>query len=176
MILSFVSAIVFVIALMAVGRTNIKSSGSALFGTNLTVYSSVEIESTGPNYFYPNAEIFAYFESPYADALKNVDYWMSLDNSSWVKVPFSGVRQEVSIGKTSLNGFPNTVYFKCYCPEENVTVQGRSESIVELLNSSTWGIFYTSIFTSQSLVLMLLVGIAVFSFLLQILDFMTRER
>lgn len=177
LLIAYFFTIIFVLVLLAVSRTYIvKDEGEFYATANEIVYSNVEIGSTGPNYFFPNAEVHSVFESRYPDMLENVSVWMSLDNSTWVKVPFSSGNQDVIIGTTSLNGFPTTIYQKVYCPDVNVSVQNQSIQVIDLFYSSNYTIYFTSIFTSQSLVLLLLVGVAIFSFIVQILDFLAKEK
>lgn len=175
LLLSFVLTLVFMLFFLAASRTYLERSGEIYATANSTVYSDFIISSTGPNYFFPNAEVHVIFRNSYGNALQNVSAWMSLDNSTWVQVPFSNGENDVMIGITPLNGFSTTVYSRIYCTDSNVIVGNQSMHTTDLLYTSTFHLYFVSILTPQSLVVLFLVAIAIFSFLVQILEFLKNK-
>jgi hypothetical protein len=177
LLISLIITLFFILALLAISRTQFAPLKEGFYLTaGETTYSNIKIELAGPNYFFPNAEIHTIFESHYGNSLENVTVCLSLDNSTWVAVPFSSGAHDVIIGSTHLDGFPTPVYLKCYSQDATVMFQNQSLSIYDAINSSDWYFTSYSIITSQSIVLLCLTSIAIFSFLVQILDFLAKDK
>ena len=139
-------------------------------------YSSFSINTKGPNYFYPYAEVSTYITSPYAQYAVNFTFYDSVDNSTWVQIPLSDNSNNFTvIGKAPLNSFAIPIYEKLYFPYQNITVQNKTISYEDFTQSIKEQYEYKPLFTPQTTVIFILIIIAVFSFVLQIVDFLFRN-
>ena len=137
------------------------------------------LKTTGPSYFFPSAYVDASITTPYAEYLENFTVYESTDNSTWVQVPIQMPNQfifnTVQIGNVPLNGFSIPIYFKVYFPYQNITVQNQTVLFSDFVKSLTFETFVTPFLTPQAWVIFILLIIAVFSFVLQIADFLLRD-
>ncbi len=174
LLIAFFLTLFLVLILFGLSRTSLEASGSLYASENQTVFSDLTINPTGPNYFFPTAEVHVFFKNLHYNLLENVSVRMSLDNSSWIEVPLSDNNRDVVIGITSLNGFSTVVYAQTYCPHYIVVVDNQTVSAIDLFYTSSYDVYLVSILSAQSIVVIVLVSIAIFSFLLQILEFLRK--
>jgi hypothetical protein len=76
-------------------------------------------------YFDSVATIYVYLSSPYASYWETFNVWMSLDNSSWVSIPFlesntTDKSQMANLGLISLGNPKLTIYQKNYVPPQTI--------------------------------------------------------
>jgi hypothetical protein len=94
---------------------------------NETVYAApINVETNGPAPFESAGRIYAYQTSPYADAFTTYDYWLSTDNSSWVKVPLLSSKTDnrsemANLGLIPLDTPTIKLYVKYYIPPQEFT-------------------------------------------------------
>jgi hypothetical protein len=158
LLISIFLTITFVITLLFISRTYIEQVGGNFFyGENETTYSNLEFASTGPNYFFPNAEVHTKFEVSNYKLLENVSIWMSVDNLTWVR-------------------YSSNIYVKSYGSDAQVIFGDKLTPIYQVLNACEFRFTYMSILSSQSIIVLILVSLAVFSFLIQILDFLAKDK
>jgi hypothetical protein len=174
LLISVVVTVILVIILFVVGTVGIINATDYSFGTNTNPsYSLDTINTRGPNYFFPYADVYTYVYSPYAKYIENFTFYESTDNSTWFKVPISDTKDYIKIGTASLNGFSTTIYQKIYFQYENITIQNQTVSTADMSFVSQY--YFSSLPTPQTLVIFILLTIAVFSFVLQIVDFLFRD-
>jgi hypothetical protein len=140
--------------------------------SNEPTYFYIQMNTTGPSYFFPVGEVHVSFSNNYANAIKNFTVKMSLDNSTWIDVPFSAIPQTADIGQTQLSGLYTRVYVVVYFPPQ--LVYGTVPvNIVE--NSFHLSVSVDAPYTPQTWLLLVLMSIALFSFTIQIIDFFFKE-
>jgi hypothetical protein len=173
--LSLALTIILLIVILAVGTYKYnRIMGSLVIPsseTNEPFYQTLDISSTGPNYFFPYVTVSESLTSKYYKAIANFSLSMSVDNSTWIKVPLSNEVKSVEIGIIPANSFTSTIYVKTYFPTQNVIVQNQTIPLIDVINSFHGVITITPYFTPQSWVILILLLVAVFSFILKILEF-----
>ena len=157
---------IFVLALGQWSLTKLESS-SWFYENPNHYYFSIHMSTTGPSYFFPFESVSASLSNPYAEEIKGFWLFMSTDNSTWIEIPLSGLKTE--FGKILVNNFNVDMYAKCYFPPQNTTTPKTT-----ILQSFNYQISGSSAYTPQSLVLLVLVYIAVFSFILKIVEFILK--
>jgi hypothetical protein len=138
--------------------------------SNEPSYFYLQINGTGPNYFYPVAYVNVSCSNPYANEIGTFECYMSLDNSSWTDIPFSTVPKIVELGDIQLNSLSTKIYVKCYFPPQSVQNQTASAQTIE--QSFRASVNIDAPYTFQTAIITTLLDIALFSFFLQILDFL----
>jgi hypothetical protein len=126
-------------------------------------FSSFQITNTGPNYFFPVAKISFSMVNPYADQLKDFHFYMSFDNQSWVEIPVSNTTKFVEVGLVSSTAVDTTVYTMWLFPSLNTTLP--------VIDSFTFEFLVSPVFAPQTVVIMIVLFVALFSFILKILEF-----
>jgi hypothetical protein len=140
---------------------------------------------TGPNYFFPYADLSFAVTNQYADNISGFHFFLSFDNSSWVEIPltkplnlppdpFSPEPNVIltHVGIIPLNAFSNVLYAKCVFP-----LQGFDNATQNKILSAFQAYVYVSnIWTPLSIATIVLVSVALMSFIIQILDFWTKEK
>jgi len=152
-------------------------TGFSFAPSNDASYTSIVVNTSGPNYFFPDANLYAYITNPYAKYVENFTVYESTDNSTWVQIPISdNPNIFTKIGTVPLNGFSTTIYYKIYFPIQNLLVlQNQTLSFYQFGESFVNGYLLNPLPTPQTTVIFILLIIAVFSFVLQIVDFLFRN-
>jgi hypothetical protein len=93
--------------------------------SNETVFSLPYEGFVKKGYFDSVATVYVYLSSPYANCWKTFNVWMSLDNSSWLIVPFlesttNNYSQMANLGFINLGNPQLTIYQKHYVPPQTV--------------------------------------------------------
>jgi hypothetical protein len=105
--------------------------------SNQTTFSLPYEGFVKKGFFDSVATIYMYLSSPYANYWETFNVWMSLDNVSWVDVPFlesttNNKSQMANLGLINLGNPKLTIYQKNYVPPQtillppNVTTQDAS--------------------------------------------------
>ena len=105
--------------------------------SNETMFSSPYEAFVKKGFFDSVGRVYVYMSSPYANCWQTFKVWMSLDNSSWVIVPFlesptNNLTQMASLGLINFDKPQLTIYQKYYIPPQtillpsNVTKQDAS--------------------------------------------------
>jgi hypothetical protein len=129
----------------------------------------------GPSYFFPSADVSVSLTNPYAKYIENVTVYYSINNSTWVQIPFSNTPNYTKIGTVPLNSFSIPIYLKIYFQTQDVKPQNQTVPFADVIISFHDEIEFTPLIGSQGCVIFIVLGIAVFSFVLQILDFLTKD-
>ncbi len=176
LVISILIANGIIVSLFTIGRAQINNGSYSFYYTgDQAAYSSIEFRTSGPTYFFPNAEVHMELTSKFGNALENVSIFVSTDNSTWTKLPTTDGKHDVPLGTLPLNDYsPLIVYVKSFGPE-NVTLGAQSSPVLTLLNQCNISCYYVQSVSSESLVVLILVWVAVLSFVLQILDFLFRK-
>jgi len=106
--------------------------------SNETMFSAPFEAFVKKGYFDSVATVYVHLSSPYANCWNTFNVWMSLDNSSWVNVPFlesttKNYSQMANLGLINLGDPKLTIYQKHYVPPQtillppNVTKQDASD-------------------------------------------------
>lgn len=95
--------------------------------SNETIFSPSYEGFVKKGYFDSVAKVYVYLSSPYANYWETFNVWMSLDNSSWVTVPFlesitNNYTQMADLGLVSLNDPQLTIYQKQYIPPQTLNL------------------------------------------------------
>jgi hypothetical protein len=153
-------------------------------------YFTIRTNYTGPNIFFPYAELSFAIANQYSDNISGFHFFLSLspDNSSWVEIPLTKpliVPSDIVLGQNStqynttnvgiipLNGFSNVLY------AEEIFPQQRFDNATQtrILNSFIAYFYVAPIWnTPQSIATIILVWVALTSFIIQILDFSFKEK
>jgi hypothetical protein len=91
------------------------------------------------------------------------------DNVSWVEIPLLNVSKLTDVGIATMDAFDLNVYTRFYFPPQNQTA---SASIIQSFDLI---IEVDPLYTPQTWVIIVLLCIAIFSFTLQILDFLFKK-
>jgi hypothetical protein len=105
--------------------------------SNETMFSALYEAFVRKGVFDSVGRVYVYMSSPYANYWKTFNVWMSLDNSSWIIVPFlesptNNLTQMANLGLVNLGNPQLTIYQKYYIPPQtmllpsNVTKQDAS--------------------------------------------------
>ncbi|MGD0450199.1 MAG: hypothetical protein ABSA79_03960 [Candidatus Bathyarchaeia archaeon] len=125
-------------------------------------FSFFQITTTGSNYFFPNGIAHFSLSNPYSDEIKDFHFYVSFDNQSWVELPVSNTTNYVQAGETPV-GMDINVFTMSTFPSQNTTLP---------INSSfQFSFFISPIMTPETIVIMIVLIIAIFSFTLQILEY-----
>ena len=155
------------------------ATGFSFAPTSNASYTFITIKTTGPNYFFPRADVYTAITTPYAKYAENFTVYGSTDNSTWVQIPIQIPVQDtfsaVQIGTAPLNGFSFTIYYKIYFPYQNITVQNQTLTFFQFGESINNRLIFSPSPTPETTVIFILLIIAVFSFVLQIVDFVFRN-
>jgi len=177
LIVSLAVTAVLVIIIFIIGIGGVKQvSGFSLGPENNPSYSTDVLSIYGPNYFFPYAEASTYITTPYANYMENFTIYESVDNSTWVQVPVSDTIHYTKIGVVSLNDVNIKIYEKVYFQWDNITVENRTVTINDFADSLDGRFQFNPLPTPQTLVIFTLLMIGVFSFVLQIMDFLYRNK
>lgn len=153
------------------GITNVVSSHQ-LVQSEVPYNAEISVSTIGPNYFFPYSYISSTLTNKYSDEIKGFNLEMSTDNVSWVEIPLSNVNKFTSFGIISINTFSDTVYARVSFPNQNQTESTTNN----ILSSFTWSIEINPLFTPETIVVFILLSLALFSFVVQILDFVFTEK
>lgn len=146
-------------------------------------YFTIKTYYTGPNFFFPYANVAFAVVNPYNDEIDEFHFSISFDNSSWVEIPltkplnfapdFFGESNVIltNVGTIPLNGFSNVLYAKCIFPPQG----SDNATQTRIMNSFQAYIDVESIWIPQSVVTVLLASVALMSFIIQILDFLVKK-
>jgi hypothetical protein len=138
---------------------------------------------TGPNIFFPYANLDFAVANQYSDKISGFHFFLSFDNSSWVEIPLTkplNVTPDfppepnfilTNVGIIALNGFSNVLYAKCIFPPQEFD----NATDARILNAFQAFVYVEPIWTPQSVATFILVSVALMSFIIQILDFWTKE-
>jgi len=133
-------------------------------------YFTIKTNYTGPNIFFPYAELWFEIANPYSNEISGFHFFVSFDNSSWVEIPLTKPEPNynlTNVGIIPLNGFTNVLY-----TEEIFPQQGFDNATKTRILNSFLVVFYVSpIWTPQSIATIILVWVALTAFIVQILDF-----
>lgn len=149
--------------------------------SNETVTSPpLDIFTTGPSLFASVGRVHAYLSSPYASAFKIFDIWMSLDNSTWTRIPLlssqtSNRTQMADLGLVGLDNPHIVVYTKYYIPPQTL-VHPINATKVEIENSFTGYIQLVRQATSRDTTQSVLTFFVFFGIILQVSDFLLKRR
>jgi hypothetical protein len=147
-------------------------------------YFTIKTYYTGPNYF-PYADLSFAVTNQYDDNISGFHFFLSLtpDNSSWVEIPLTkplNIPPDfppqpnvilTGVGIVPLNGFSNVLYAECIFPPQGFD----NATQTRILNSFQAYVYIQVIWTPQSIAAFILVSVALMSFIIQILDFWTKE-
>jgi hypothetical protein len=152
--------------------------------SNEPYYFTIKTYYTGPNYIFPYADLSFAVVNQYNDKISGFHFYVSFDNSSWVEIPLTrllNIPQDfppipnfilTDVGTIPLNGFSNTLDAKCVFPPQGFD----NATQTRILNSFQAYMYVQAIWTPQSIATVILVSVALMSFIIQILDFWTREK
>jgi hypothetical protein len=135
-----------------------------------------------PSYFSSAYKIYACQCSPYATAFQTFEVWLSLDNRSWVEIPFlnrssmpSDLSQYADLGFVAIDN-PTTlvIYGRCFLPEQNLTLPS-GVSMEQVLSSVQGQILFVKSTTPRDQVLEILIITTLFLAFLQIIRFLREE-
>jgi len=109
-------------------------SSSFTMANETIFFPPVQIDTNGPGYFESVGRIYAYFSSPYASVFNNFSVWMSLDNSSWTKVPLLPLQTDNrtkmgDLGLVGLDNFRIRIYVKYYFPPQTIYTPPNSPEV-----------------------------------------------
>jgi hypothetical protein len=95
--------------------------------SNETTFGSPFKAFVKKGYFDSVGEVYVYMSSPYANDWNTFNVWMSLDNSSWIIVPFlesatDNRTQMANLGVINLGNPQLTIYQKWYIPPQTMFV------------------------------------------------------
>jgi hypothetical protein len=132
---------------------------------NQTRYDSPVEAFVNKGFFDSVGQVYAYLNSPYANYWGNFSAWVSLDNASWVSLPFlesvtSNRTEMANLGFISLSNPQLTVYLKHYVPPQtvplppNVTKEDASILTVHILvkkettaaDKTQWILVFSTVF------------------------------
>lgn len=146
LITAFVLSIVVTYVLEYEESTQIESltSTTTITISNETMFGSPFKASIKKGSFDSVGEVYVYMYSPYANDWNTFNVWMSLDNSSWVIVPFleSTTNNRTQMADLGLINYGNpqlTTYVKYYVPPQaiflppNVTKQDASNFDIHVI-------------------------------------------
>ena len=173
LLLTIVLVIISDIILFHTGDIN--ATDPSVFSTTFTVsnttsYFYFQANTSGPSYFFSAGKVYQSISNPYANEIGIFNVYMSTDNSSWVAIPFSNTEKLVEIGEVQLNSFSIKIYVKYFFPPQPVVNETVS---VKTIEESFIGKTIIKIpYTPQTDIIIFLVTVAMFSFILQILDFL----
>jgi len=113
--------------LESVGKTGVDyyESPPQFTISNETRSFLIQIHSTGPSYFASVGRIYIHISSTYAEVLEIFEVEMSLDNTSWVRVPLLPSRSNdhtkfADLGLVDLDKLLVVIYGRYYIPEQTV--------------------------------------------------------
>ena len=176
-LVALISTLVLDIVLVQVGDIHASANAGIMKGLPLIsatpTYFYVQMNVSGPSYFFPVGEVGASFSNPYANEISNFTVKMSLDNSTWVNVPFSSTPKIVDLGQAQLNGFYVRVYVVLYFPPQSGYGTVPANVVVKAFNLH---VYVDAPYTPQTWLLLILLFIALFSFIIQITDFFFKEK
>jgi len=127
LITAFVLSIVVTYVLEYAESTQVVSltSTTTITISNETMFGSPFRGLVEKGYFDSVGEVYVHMSSPYANDWNTFNVWMSLDNSSWVIVPFlesvtDNRTQMADLGFINLGNPQLTIYMKYYIPPQTV--------------------------------------------------------
>ncbi|MGD0979575.1 MAG: hypothetical protein ABR962_10620 [Candidatus Bathyarchaeia archaeon] len=174
-LLSAVITTILLLVIFLIGESGLTSSTPFVIENTSPCYSSSNIDTRGPSYFFPSADVSVSLTNPYAKYIENLTVYYSINNSTWVQVPFSDTPNYTRIGTVPLDSFSIPVYLKVSFQIQDVEMQNQTVPFVTVLRNFHNDIAFTPLISSQTWVIFILLGIATFSFVLQILDFLTKD-
>jgi hypothetical protein len=146
-------------------------------------YFTFRPNDTGPNYFFPYASLDFAVANKYIDEISGFHFFLSFDNSSWVEISLTkplNIPPDfppepnyilTHVGIISLNGFSNVLYAKCVFP-----LQGFNETTqTRIINSFEGYLYISPCWTPYSIAAIILLSVALLSFIIQILDFCFKD-
>lgn len=101
------------------------SSTTTITISNETTFGSPFKAFVKRGYFDSVADVYVYIASPYANYWNTFSIWMSLDNSSWIVVPFlesntDDRTQMANLGRIKLGDPQLTIYQKYFVPPQTI--------------------------------------------------------
>lgn len=147
-------------------------------------YLDIKTNYTGPNYFFPSATLAFAVANEYSDEIKEFHFFISFDNSSWVEIPLTKPLHIIPdpfpelnytltyVGRLPLNGFSNEFYAKCVFPPQGLNDTANAR----IMDAFGAYMLVSPLWTPQSTATVVLVSVALLSFIIQILDFCFKER
>ena len=136
-----------------------------LYESSEPVYSSFHVINTGPNYFFPIVQVQSRLSNLNFNEIEGFHYFVSTDNSSWVEVPLSNEDKYTVIGTIPSNGMDTILFDKWIFPIQNNT------NAPIMPDTFRYGISFVPVMTPQTSTIMILLVIAIFSFILKILEY-----
>ncbi len=163
-------------ALFWLGGSSVNTITPAHFDySNNPTFSSNTVITNGPSYFFPNAYASFSVTNPYAKYMDNFTYYISIDNVTWVQVPIVNTTSYTTIEKVPLSGFNFTLYQKIDFRTQDFFSLNQTIPMDKIINSFNNTLTLSPIPTPESIVISILLVIAVFSFILQIIDFLSKN-
>lgn len=187
LIWSLILTMVFDIVLIRISIqfTNKEAPSHPFYESTEPYYFTIKTYYTGPNYFFPYANVAFAFINQYNDEISGFHVYISFDNSSWVEIPltkpsnippdpFGGGPNVIltDVGIIPLNGFSNILYAKCIFPPQGFD----NATQTRIMNSFQGYMYFNSVWIPQSVATVILVSVALMSFIIQILDFWVEKQ
>jgi hypothetical protein len=183
---SFVLTMIFDIVLIGTSFqfTNKEVPSHPLHESTEPYYFTIKTNYVGPNYFFPYANLDFAVINQYNDEISGFHFFLSFDNASWVEIPLTkplNIPPDfppepnfilTNVGIIPLNGFSNVLYAKCVFPRQGFD----NATQTRIFNSFQVYVYVETIWTPQSIATVVLVSVALMSFIIQILDFWTKEK
>jgi hypothetical protein len=169
----------FVLIGTSIRFTNKEAPSHPFHESTEPYYFTMKTYYAGPNYLFPYASVAFAVINQYNDEISGFYFYISLDNSSWVEIPltkplnippdpFGGPSAILTdVGIIPLNGFSNVIYAKCIFPPQGFD----NATQTRIMNSFQGYVYISSVWIPQSVATVILVSVALLSFIIQILDF-----
>jgi hypothetical protein len=179
--LAFILSIVATLILQHVESTQIESFTltTTITISNETIFSPPYEAFVKKGYFDSVATVYVYLYSPYATCWETFNVWMSLDNSSWVIVPFlnfttNNYTQMANLGLINLGNPQLKIYQKHYVPPQTIFLPSNVTK-QEASNLNAYA-FFKKQATPSDTVQWIMVFFAVFGFIGWILSLFFLEK
>lgn len=159
-----------------VGKLDIESyeAPAAFTISPETRYFSIQIRTKGPSYFNSIGRIYVYFSSPCANFFETFEVAMSLDNASWVNIPFYSFQSNdyskfADLGLIGLDGLVITIYGRYHIPPQTMNLPSNVTK-EDVLNGLKGNISIRKEIAPRDATVEFLVGITLFGAILRVLD------
>ena len=148
LIVAFILSISVTLILQYAESTQIESLtiNTSFNVSNETVFSRPYEGFVKKGFFDSVVSVYVYLFSPYAKYWDEFNVWMSLDNSSWVSVPFLDFTTEnfdemANLGLISLGDPELNIYPKYYVPPQHILNLPDNVTKQDLFDLKVYGAF-----------------------------------
>jgi hypothetical protein len=180
LVIAFILSIVVTFILQYAESTQVESLilNTTITISNETTFSAPFEAFVKKGYFDSVATVNVHLFSPYANCWNTFNAWMSLDNSSWVNVPFlesttKNYSQMANLGLINLGDPKLTIHQKYYVPPQtillppNVTKQDLSDLKANVVikrqiipsDTTNWILVFFAVFGGVSSVIGVILGL-----------------